>query len=271
MKKLLFLLIFLILSPSLRADEPERELISSPYVSDRHYQSPIQEVTNKLSFSLATDFFSRYVSRGQAASTGPVWQPSAYIAAHGAGFSVWGNYVLNNEPNQGEFNEIDLMPYYGTHFGKVEFDTSMSGIFYVNRNRASLNTNPNSLESDFHLAYPVGFLKVFADSTIQWIGTRGAFYGQIGVRHQWDLKDNFHIKTSTWVGMANNIYNKVNLADVGFKLNQFAFALQFPWAPAKGWGVAPSFHVSTLLPHSLRRAVASPTLVWGGISLTYDF
>lgn len=278
-----FLLAFLLtltllLSPtaSFAQKSPSADAKSQPKVNffnpSRAYKRPVLIFFKKMGFSINSDFSSRYVWNGIAYSEGPVWQPSAAVEFHGFGASVLGNFVLNDEPNQGQFNEVDFTAYYGTKIKKLEIDLSFTYSIYPNDNPASLNFGPNALEALLHVAHPVGPITLFTDLNPWIINPGGGFFWDVGIGYQKNLPLNFALSTSALFGLSNGRYNRFFIgSDVGITANLFNYSLSFPWSPVKGFIITSTFNVSTLLNGELRSAQSYPTNVWADVNFEYDF
>ncbi len=240
--------------------------------SSRNYNRPVLNFIQKLGFRLNSDFHSRYVWNGIAYSNGPVWQPSAQIEFHGFGASVQGNFVLNDEPNQGQFNEVDFTGYYGRKIKKIEIDFSMTYSIYPNDNPASLNFSQDELSGNLHLAYPLGPINIFSDLNFFLYQPTGGFFWDIGIGYQKNLPLNFALSTSVLFGMSNGQYNREFIdPSLGGGPNVFIYSLSFPFSPIKGLILTPQFNVSTFLSSDLRAAVIYPTNVWGDLGVSYNF
>src|SRR5918996_4671142 len=81
------------------------------------------------SLGFEADFASQYVWRGIALSQGPVLQPSLWLTLGGATFWAWGTFVLNDEPNQGQLNEVDFTFGYGRDVRRFFFNALL--YFYL--------------------------------------------------------------------------------------------------------------------------------------------
>ena len=242
------------------------------YNPNRGYQRPVMTFWEDLGFRVGSDFMSRYVWNGIAESLGPVWQPSGAIEYKGFGISVQANFVLNDEPNQGQFNEVDFTGYWGGKFANLEIDVSFTYSIYPNDNPASLNFSPNCAAGNFHLAYPVGPVNLFGDVSVWVYNPLGGFFADFGLGYQRDLPLNFSITTAVLLGFSNGLYNITQVGvDVGATANLFNYNLAFPWSPIKDLIITPEFNVSALLDRQLRAGVRFPTNVWGNLQVSYNF
>jgi len=238
----------------------------------RHYIRPNPDSWHRVRFQVQSTFSSRYVWNGIPCSRGPVWQPNASLEYRGFGFSVNGNFVLNDEPNQGQFNEVDFTGYYGISIKKWVLEVSVSGSVFPNADPASLNFSEANMGANLHLAYPAGPLDLFTDFSIWFFEPAAGVFWELGIGYQRKLPLKFSIATSASFGLANGRYNESFLGpEIGTGPSVFSYSLSFPWNPWKGFYVTPQFNVSTLLTDAARDSVPFPTNVWGDLTLGYSF
>ncbi len=217
-----------------------------------------------------SDFYSRYMWHGIPFSQGAVWQPSATVEYHGVGFNVWTNFVLSEDPNQGEFNEVDFTLYYGRTVRKLDIQFSLLGSVFINEEPGSLNTGPNSFESILALSHPLGPISLFTNLNVGFLNPGGTIFWDFGVSFHHDLPLHFSLETSILFGLGDSRFNRAYFGVDGTKANLLECSLAFPWEPIKRLSITPSMTVSTLLTTALRSAAADPTIVWGGLSIAYD-
>jgi len=234
-----------------------------------HHRRPARKI-KKFGFGVYSDIFSLYVWRGLKSSRGAVWQPSFSVEYYGLGFNTWANFPLTSQPNQGQFNEVDLTLYFHRIFRKITFHTWVYGVLHPNNNPLSLDAGKASFEWDLHLSRPVGPVILFTDLFVRLVTAAGSTYWDMGVGYRKELPLNFAIETSGLFALANGKFTKAHIADVGTVPYLFEFSLAFPWNPIGGFTVTPKMFVSTMLAGSVRAPTANPTLVWGGISLSYE-
>lgn len=244
----------------------------SPLNPSQGYLEPVgkPDKKKKVAFRIRSDFYSRYMWHGIAYSNGAVWQPSATVEGAGFGFNIWGNFVLNDEPDQGEFNEMDLTLYYQRTVRKLNIQFSLIGAIYMHNETTSLNKGPNTLSGILQLSYPVGPVFFFTSVNIGLVNPGGTVFWDMGVNYQRNLPLRFSLETSGLFGIGDARFNREFIADVGTKANLFEYSLAFPWRPLRGLRFGPSMTISVNLSPSLRRAMAEPTVVWGGLSMSYD-
>jgi hypothetical protein len=213
------------------------------------------------------------VSFGQPFSEGAVWQPSGGIEWRGLGLNLWANFVLDNEPNQGEFNEVDLTLYYNARFGNFTLHPFMVVVFYPNADPASLDySDAEDYEPSLYMAYALGSFDFFVDATLYMVNKPGRFKVKTGIGYQNMLHEGIWVNTYLLLGFANGRYNRTPETDPGTRLNYFEYSLELIWRPwIKGFSVKPNIQFTNILPDVLRKTTDDPTIVWGGIELVYEF
>lgn len=270
------LLFFLALAPlSLPAQETgpagaDTRPSGPPLLPDPGFIEDLPKPTKRWSARLRSDFYSQYLWNGVLYSEGPVWQPSATLEIYDVGMTVWGNFVLGDEPNQGEFNEVDLTLYYQRDLGKWSLQASLIAALYLNDDPASRNRGPNSLQGYFQVSRALGPVKLFTDLNVGFLEPAGTILWDFGVSYRRNLPLKFRMETSLLFAVGDARFNKAYFADVGMQANLLVYSLAFPWAPLQGFSFVPSLYFSNLLAPSLRRASPEPTVLWGGLSVVYD-
>lgn len=231
-----------------------------------------KSAVENISYSVSSNVRSRYVSHSLAASDGWVWQPAATIEWYGLGFNVWGNFVLDDIPDQGKFNEVDLTLYYDYHIKGFTIHPYFTSYLYPTSNKRSLDYSANTdVLPSLHLAYTAGPLDFIADVQLYVHPNPGALRAEfgLGLTHKLPLK--FGIQTSGIVGFGNSKYNRSVFGINENALNYFTYNLSFPWNPIKGFVAAPNMHVSTFFAQKFRDRTPYPVLVWGGVDFNYNF
>ncbi|HEX5034110.1 MAG TPA: hypothetical protein VFW62_06485 [bacterium] len=258
---LALLLILLLFAPGMaRAEE------ASPVYSGETGDKLIPaEEGEGVSWGLEADFVSQYVWRGIALSEGPVLQPSAWLSCQGAIVSVWGNFVLNDEPNQGQLNEIDFTLGYGYRYKDLFVGSLFLFYLYPHQDVAATG------EGSVILGYQRGPFTVFTIHLFDMIAAPGAYFGVAGGAFEWELHEKLSIKTSAGIGWANAAFNETNFEVSKFAANVFVGNLEFTWSVKGPLYLRPHMKVSVLLDESLRNSVDEATLINGGLAVGVEF
>jgi hypothetical protein len=231
-----------------------------------------KSLIDNISYSVSSDFRSRYVSYALAASDGWVWQPAATIEWYGLGFNVWSNFVLDNIPDQGKFNEVDLTLYYDYCIKGFTIHPYFTSYIYPTSNKRSLDYSAyTDVLPSLHLAYSAGPLDFFADVQLYVHPTPGALRAEFGIGLTHELPFKFGVQTSGIVGFGNSKYNRSVFGISENAFNYFTYNLAFPWNPIKGFVVSPNMHVSSFFAQKFRDRTQYPVLVWGGVDFSYNF
>ena len=259
------------------------------YHSDTHHRPPSQYliavppkkerkgIAEHLMIGVYSDFMSRYMSKELPDSKGPVWQPSATVEAYGFGLNVWSNFVLNSEPNQGEFNEVDFTPYYTAHIGNLTINPYVMFILFPNSDPASLDYSAVSLiEADIYLQYQIGKFDLFGRARTRVKENPGAVYAHVGVGFKNTFKCKLTLETSALLGMGNGRYLSSQYGPMETNIDGLSFMLAASWEAWKGFVFRPHINVAVHVVPEIRDAIRrNPNLstyyVWGGLSLAYTF
>jgi len=218
------------------------------------------------------DFFSKYISKGLPSSNGPVWQPSITAEYYNIGLSIWSNFVLNDEPNQGEFNEVDILPYYNLKIGNFSFIPSVNFMIGLNSDPASLNyMSHNVIRPQFRIAYTIGHFTPYLDAFFYVYPTnRFGIYSDFGVNFNYVFTEWFQIDTAVQFAVGGKRWNSPRIADAGTRLNNFEYVLSLNFLATKQLSFAPVIHVVITIPEALRKSLDEPDYFWGGLQVKYN-
>lgn len=262
MKKLMFLVLAfgIFLNAQLYATEP-----NASFSGENAERLIPAEAGEDFEFGVEADFVSQYVWRGIALSDGPVLQPSMWFSAYGATFTVWGNFVLNDEANQGQLNEIDFN--LGYVYQHKNFFIGSLFLFYLYPHQDVAATGEGSVI----LGFQKGPFKIFTVQLVDIVAAPGAYFGLAGASFEKELHSRFSLKTSLGVGWANGKFNEVYFEVPKAKANVLAWTLDFNWAVRDPLFLRPHMKVTTLLSSNLKESVDHPTIVSGGLALGVEF
>lgn len=236
-----------------------------PVYSGGNGDNAIPKKSTNLSLGFEMDFASQYVWRGIALSQGPVLQPSLWLTVGGASFSVWGNYVLDDEPNQGQLNEVDFTLSYGRSFRRFFFNALL--YFYLFPHQDVPATGEGSLV----LGVSWGPIKLFTNQNSDFIANPGGYFGYFGISYEKALHPKFTMKTTAEFGWANAAFNQSNFKISKFALNLVDWELEFQWLVKSPLYLRPYMEVDVLIDSELRASVSQPTIVSGGLGVGFQF
>lgn len=287
---ILFLICFTIFSVSTYADAANSKKRKRFYNQSVHQSLPSKyllevDPTEKrdtlienLKIGLYSDFNSRYMSKEMPFSKGPVWQPSVTFELYGLGLNTWANFVLNDEANQGQFNEVDLIPYYNLEIGNFTFHPYSMIMFFPNKNPNSLDyTKKTIIEADFYLKYKLGEFAIFSLTRLQVRGgTAGGAYFNLGLGYSHKFQKGFTLESSIFFNFGNSIYLSSNYGNMSGNVDQIVLMLGASINPRKGLTFKPNIHTGTHIIPKIRKSIKtnpniSNTMVWGGLEVAYEF
>jgi hypothetical protein len=215
-------------------------------------------------FNLTSDFYSKYVWRGQLLNDDPVFQPGLGVTYKGFTFSVWGNADLTDYTgNPGEFTEWDYTLSYSGKFnpdGKLGYT---AGFIKYQFPSSSLDTS----EFYWGLTYDT-FLSPSITLYHDIDAAPGAIYASFGISHTVENVIKVSETTSAnlvlgaTLGWGNSDYNKwywANADDSSKSVTKSSFQdlvlkASLPFALANGWSVTPSISYIILVDGRIRDA-----------------
>lgn len=224
---------------------------------------------NGIEFEITTDFFSRYVWRGQLLSDDPVWQPGISAAYENITVGIWGNM---DGIFSGEFTEVDyyfdysdsLTETIGYSFGYIFYDFPQAG--------AETQEIYFGLNLDTFLSPSVTLYHDIEDAE--------GYYLAIGAGYS--IEELFKISEDIPVGL--DISMNIGYGDSGFNgfyysvsdsgLNDLTLSVGLPMEIA-GWSVTPSVTYATLLDDDIRGAAdtiyGDSDICYAGVSIGINF
>lgn len=259
-------------SPDVRHEIPQKYLIHVPPTEKR------KGLSEHLSLGIYSNFRSRYVSKELPCSKGPVWQPSATLEAYGFGLNVWSNFVLNDEPNQGEFNEVDFITYYNARIGNLTLHPYVMFMVYPNADPASLDYGAGPMvETDIYLQYDILMFNIFSLVRTRVKRTAGSVYAHVGAGYRHPFDCGITLEASALLSLGNDKFlNGQYGGDIGTNIDTVAGTLGASWTPWKGLSFKPNINAAIHVVPKIRKAISqNPDLktyiVWGGLDLAYNF
>jgi hypothetical protein len=224
------------------------------------------------SLSIESDFRSQYVSYGIVYSNGWVWEPSATFEWKGLGFTLWGNFVMNDETDQGKFDEFDFILYYDIDVKGLTIHPYFGTYVYPADDKNSLDSSSlTDIEPSLYLSYKLGPIDIFLDFNLYVHPIPGAARGETGIVLTEKLPLNFSLVTSGLVGFSDSKYNRYTFRVTDTTFPYFTYMLAFPWEPLRGFIIRPNGHVTAYFQQKFRDKVKYRIPLWGGIDFIYNF
>jgi hypothetical protein len=241
---------------------------------------------DKIGYTITSDFYSKYVWRGQLINDDYVFQPCISATYKGWTASIWGNVNTTDYgavDNSGEFTEYDLtLDYSGKFSEESKIGYSVGVIHYHFPSIAEYDTT--ELYWGFNFAVPLNpTIKVYHG-----LGNENGTYVNLGISHTFDdiikltdkIKGDLVLGAS--LGWADGTYNKDYWANgddptksvTHSGLNDLTFTAALPMELGGGWIFKPSLNYVTLVDSKIRDAdtySSSSDYFFTGLSVSKSF
>ena len=174
---------------------------------------------------------------------------------------------MNDEANQGEFNEIDLISYYELVWNNFTLEPGFEAFLYPD------DDEPSTLELTIGLSYSIlDQFSIFTKHYFDVAEYQGSYFGTVGVGFERELESlPFYVESSLKLAWGNSDFNEVNLEVSESALNVIIADLSVYYYPLDHLYIRPHIQFSALLDDDLRDAVDNPTIVSGGIAVGVEF
>jgi hypothetical protein len=216
------------------------------------------ESEDKIGITLNSDFFSKYVWRGQLINDDFVFQPSVSATYKGWTATVWGNTNLTSygaSDNSGEITEYDLVLDYSNKFSEDSKVGYSVGVIHYHFPSLSA-TDTTEVYWGFNFDVPLNpTIRVYHG-----LGNENGTYANFSLSHTFEdaIKLTDKIKGDVFLGAslgwANGTYNVDYWGVDDSRLNDLAFTIALPIDLTGGWTFKPSFNYVTLVDGTLRDA-----------------
>lgn len=228
--------------------------------------------------SVSSDFFSKYVWRGQLLVDDWVAQPAVGVAYKGFTASIWSNLCLTDEVDaEGEFTEFDYSLDYTTLIpGQDVLSFSVGTIYYRFPNQPFDPTL--EVYAGLSAALPLSpAIKLFYDvgDSIDKDNIEGS-YVQFSIGHtiekvqKWSDDACCNLQLGASVGYATAGYNKGYFGVDDAALNDLTLSVALPICLGK-LTVRPAVGYATMLDSDIRAATGTSDNFWAGVGLAYSF
>ncbi len=230
---------------------------------------------NEIGFELTSDYFGKYIWRGQNLSDDPVFQPGLSIGYGNLTAGIWGNMDLRNiNGNSGDFSEIDYSLDYSSTFPGIEGMGYSVGVIYYDFPGTKIKDTTEvywGLNFDLPLSPSI---TVYHD-----VDEAEGTYVSLALGHSIekvtelgpDIPVGMEIGAS--LGWGSGSYNKYYWGTEQSKLQDLTFSVSFPMEIA-GWTLSPSLNYITLVSDDIRDTDVygtSSDFFFAGISLSKSF
>jgi hypothetical protein len=230
----------------------------------------------KIELGLSTDYYSKYIWRGQNIDDKSVLQPAVSASAYGFTCSIWGNIDLTNKSktapdNAGEFSELDYtLDYSGTMPGTDWLGFSVGTIYYRFPNTSFKPTMEiyGGMSLDMPLSPSVTWYRDVDE-------VKGSYF-QFSIGHTFEeiyvINDKCHcdLKLGASYGWGNAAYNKGYFGVDSSQSNDFTLTMGTPFF-IDTWVIRPSINYSTMLSDAIRSATDKSDNIWFGVGISTSF
>ena len=219
---------------------------------------------DELSFEVTTDFFSKYVWRGQNVTDDWAFQPGISATYGGLTGGFWGSLDMTDENGEsGEFIEYDWYADYSAQINET-IGYSIGGIYYYFPGGEATTELYAGLSFDV-VASPSVTVYYDVDEV------EGA-YVAFGVGHSFEDLEGlpFGIDLSANLGWGDSSYNEAYWGTDGSELNDLTLSAAFPFEVGPVT-VTPSVHYVSLLGSDIGDAAEDDDLFYAGVGLSYAF
>ena len=236
----------------------------------------LAEGEDKIEFGLTSDFYSKYVWRGQLLNDDPVFQPGISASYKGFTFSLWGNLNLTDygtSDNSGEFTEYDLtLDYSGNLTEKVGYSV---GVIHYHFPSASATDT-----TEFYWGFSFDVPLNPTITVYHGLGNENGMYANFGISHTIEnilkISDNVtaNLELGASIGWGNSTYNKDYWGIDDSRLNDLVLSVGIPFDLGNGWAVRPSFNYAILVDGKIRSADTYATnsdYFFTGVSISKSF
>ena len=229
-----------------------------------------EERSGAMTYGAEFDFNSRYIWRSFAWSKGAVWQPTAWLSRSGLTFSVWGNFVLNREPNYRQFNEVDFRLSYKKEWGAFTIEPAFSIYSYPNQDKAE---NPTTGELELRITYDLGLggLSLETAHFLDLWENKGGYVGEVGIQLEQEAGANLILNAAARLTFANAKFNSYYVPLDKGAVSAFVLELGLTYTFSGPFYIRPHFEWNSLLDGDLKAAVASSSWVSSGKSSLLNF
>ncbi|MDD5382030.1 MAG: hypothetical protein PHG53_10410 [Phycisphaerae bacterium] len=231
----------------------------------------------KIKFGFSTDYYGKYIWRGQNVDDKSVLQPAVSASGYGFTSSIWGNMDMTNKSltapdNAGEFSELDYtLDYSGTMPDINWLDFSVGTIYYRFPNTAFEPTTEVYGGLSLPKAPLTPYFKWYRD-----VDEIDGSYFQFGIGHTLEkiyvVNDKCYcgLQLGASYGWGNAAYNKGYFGVDGGRSNDFTLTMGLPFC-MDTWIIRPSINYSTMLSDAIRDATDKSDNVWMGVGISTSF
>ncbi|MFZ0034539.1 MAG: hypothetical protein WAK60_06080 [Sedimentisphaerales bacterium] len=231
----------------------------------------------KIKFGFSTDYYSKYIWRGQNIDDKSVLQPFISASAYGFTGSIWGNLDLTNKSQTApdsawEFSEFDYTLDYTSAIPGNDWLTGSVGVIYYRF--------PNTVfEPTTEIYGGLSLPKVPLTPSFKWYRDvdeiKGSYF-QFAIGHT--LEKIYVVNEKCYCGLllgasygwGNAAYDKGYFGVNSGQSNDLTLTAGLPFC-VDTWTIKPSINYSTMLSDAIREAVDRSDNIWFGVGVSTSF
>jgi hypothetical protein len=211
------------------------------------------------------DLNARYIWRSLVWNDKRVAQPSVWIGRSGWTLSAWSNFVLGDEPNRRQFNEVDLRLSYQTDLGPFAIEPAVNIYSYPHQDQTE---NPTTGELEIQVSCPLGPVTLETAHFFDFLKNGGGYVGEVGCEYETEPADNLTLSAAARLLFANAKFNEYYIPYDKGGIYSLALELGLTVRLSDSVTVRPHIEWNRLLDAGVRSAVAvSPWVAAGGSSV----
>jgi hypothetical protein len=230
----------------------------------------------KIKFGLSTDYYSKYIWRGQNIDDKSVLQPAVSVSAYCFTGSIWGNIDLTNKSkaapdNAWEFSEFDYMLDYSGKIPDVNWLNFSVGTIYYRF--------PNTVFEPTTEIYGGLSLDMPLSPSFKWYRDvdeiKGSYF-QFAIGHT--LEKIYVVNEKCYCGLqlgasygwGNSAYNSGYFGVNSGQSNDLTLTAGLPIC-VDTWTIKPSINYSAMLSESIQEATDKSDNLWVGVGISTSF
>ena len=233
----------------------------------------------EISVEFSSDFYGKYVWRGQNLNDDPVYQPGLSATLENLTAGIWGNVDLSDyNDRSGDFSELDYYLDYTDTLPGVEGISYSVGVVYYDfpGSAADGSRAPDTTELYAGLSFDLPLspsITVYHD-----VDEADGTYINLGISHSIEQivtlgSIPIGLDLSAGIGWASGSYNDYYWGTNQSKMQDVSLSLALPFE-LFGWSISPSVNYVTLLSDDLRSTDAYDTAsdyFFAGLSVSRAF
>ncbi len=225
-----------------------------------------------IKYRIGSDFFTKYIWRGQNLTNGAVWQPYVAISKSGFTGSVWGNLDMTKTNNHaGEFTEFDYSLDYSGNMPNISWLNYSAGVIHYEFPGTVFHPTTEVYGGLGLNTFLLPVIKAYRD-----VGEIDGTYIQLSIGHivekvvEW--KDDCYCSAQFGMsfGYGDSQYNKGYFDAEGGGMNDWTMSFALPVCMGS-WTFKPSINYSMMLDDNVRDNTLHSDNIWTGISITRYF